>query len=173
MGTIITSASVAKVTPVFVVTGFTAVTGVTTNEKTGSVLIPANTVDGNIATGNAIDIVARAVKTGIAGTLNVRIYINTTDSLSGATLIGSSPTAIAASLYIQISRTAFIGKAPIGTKFLQAGGQTYDDITNFTGTAETSVAVDWTVNQYIILAVQNGNIADSTIGSGIIFKIYK
>lgn len=172
MGTIISSPSIAKVTPVFVITGFTAVTGVTTNEKTGSVLIPANTVDNNIATGNAIDIVARAVKTGIAGTLNVRIYVNTTDSLSGATLIGSSPSASTPTLYVQISRTAFVGKAPIGTKLLQVGGQAYDDITNFTG-AEGSVAIDWTVNQYLILAVQNGSIADSTIGSGIIFKVYK
>jgi hypothetical protein len=172
MGTIISSAPLTKVTPVFVVTGFTAVTGVTTNQQTGSVLIPANTVDGNIATGNAIDIVARAVKTGTAGTLQIRIYANTTDSLSGATLIGTSPIATAVSLYVQISRTAFIGKPPINTKLMQVGGNAYDDITNFTG-AETSVAIDWAANQYIILAVQNGSTADSTIGSGIIFKIYK
>jgi hypothetical protein len=171
MGTVISSASISSLKPIFKVTDFTASTGVTTNDLTGSIIVPANTVTVPPA-GNVVEITARAVKTGTNGTVTIRVYANTTNSLSGATLLASSPAAAAANLYVQLSRTAFIGKSPVGTKILQAGGQAYSDDTAFTG-AEATAAVDWTVDQYIILAVQNGSTLDSTIGSGILFKLYK
>jgi hypothetical protein len=169
MGTIISLAS-NKVSSVFKVTGFTAITGVTTNELTGSILVPAGAIIGD--PGTTAEITARIVKTGTNGTVVTRIYANTTNSLSGAILLGSTTAAGASNLFVQMARTLFIGKSPINTKVFQAGGAAYDDMATSTG-AETAAAVDWGVNQYIILAVQNANALDSTIGSGIIFKIYK
>lgn len=171
MGTIISSASASTVKNFSKVSSFTASTGVTTNDLTGSILIPAGTIT-ITPEGLSAELTGRAVKTGVNGTVTVRMYANTTNSLSGAILLGSSPAAAAPSLYVQLSRTLFIGKSPVGTKILQAGGAAYTDDTNFTG-AEATAAVDWTVDQYIILAVQNASTLDSTIGSGIIFKIYK
>ncbi len=165
MGTIISSSPITKIKSYAQTSGFSAITGVTTNEITGSILIDPNTVGAG-----TIEITARAIKTGTSGTLTVRIYANTTNSLSGAILLGSSPAAAASSLYVQLSRTAFIDKT-LGTKLLQAGGQAYNDDTAFNG-APTNATIDWGQGQYIILAVQNGSATDSTEGAGLIFKIY-
>jgi hypothetical protein len=171
MGTIISSPPPAKILSIYAVNGFTAITGMTTNELTGSVLVPAYTLapppGGVIA-----EVTGRIVKTGTNGTVVTRIYANTTNSLSGAILLGSTTAAGAANLFVQMARTLFIGESPVNTKTFQAGGAAYDDMATSTG-AETSSAVDWRVDQYIILAVQNGSALDSTIGSGIILKIYK
>ena len=169
MGTIISTSN--KVSSIFKVSGFTAITGVTTNELTGSVLVPANTILAPIE-GNIAEVTGRIVKTGTNGTVVTRIYANTTNSLSGAILLGSTTAAGAANLFVQMTRTLIIGQSPINTKTFQAGGAAYDDMATSTG-AETSSAVDWRVDQYIILAVQNANALDSTIGSGLILKMYK
>lgn len=172
MGTIISSAPPAKILSIYAVDGFTAITGSTANTLTGSILIPANSITTVPETGNVAEVTARIVKTGVNGTVITRIYANTTNSLSGAILLGTTAASGAANLFVQMARTLFIGKSPINTKVFQAGGAAYDDMATSTG-AETAAAVDWGVNQYIILAVQNGSALDSTIGSGIIFKIYK
>jgi len=170
MGTVISLAS-NKVSSIFKVTGFTAITGVTTNEPTGSVLVPAYSL-APPAEGVVAEITGRIVKTGTNGTVVTRIYANTTNDLSGAILLGSTTAAGAANLFVQMARTLFIGQSPTNTKSFQAGGAAYDDMATSTG-AETTSAVDWRVDQYIILAVQNASALDSTIGSGIILKIYK
>ena len=169
MGTIISTSN--KVSSIFKVSGFTAITGVTTNESTGSVLVPANSLAPPPG-GVIVEVTGRIVKTGTNGTVVTRIYANTTPGLSGAILLGSTTASGAANLFVQMARTLIIGQSPEYTKTFQAGGAAYDDMATSTG-AETSSAVDWRVDQYIILAVQNGNALDSTIGSGIILKIYK
>lgn len=170
MGTIISSTPPAKILSIFAVNGFTAITGTTANTLTGSILVPAGTIID--MPGTTAELTARIVKTGVNGTVITRIYANTTNSLSGAILLGTTAASGAANLFVQMARTLFIGKSPTNTKVFQAGGAAYDDMATASG-AETAAAVDWSADQYIILAVQNGSAADSTIGSGIIFKIYK
>ena len=169
MGTVISTSN--KVSSVFKVTGFTAITGVTTNEPTGSILVPADSLKPP-AGGVIAEVTGRIVKTGTNGTVVTRIYANTTNSLSGAILLGSTTAAGASNLFVQMTRTLIIGQSPINTKVFQAGGAAYDDMATSTG-AETAAAVDWRVDQYIILAIQNANALDSTIGSGLILKMYK
>ncbi len=63
----------------------TTVTGTTTETIGQSLLIPANT----FTTSGALEVVARVIKTGTAGGVNIRIYKNTTNSLTGATQIAT------------------------------------------------------------------------------------
>lgn len=170
MATGITIAPQSTIKTFYAVDGFTAVTGGTANTLTGSVLIPANTVSFDFP-GSIAEITARAIKTGVAGLTTLRIYINTDNSLSGATLLATGGIATATDLFQQVSRTLFIGKGPVNVKTALTSAQLYSDDTRTT-TTESSVVVDWTSPQYIILAVQNAAAGDSTTGSGIFVKIY-
>ena len=168
MGTIISSSTPTKIKTFFKAANFTPYTG-TTERVTGTVLIPAGTVNG-IAT--VIEITARAIKTGVAGTLAVRIYANSTDGLGGAVLLGTFAGS-ATDIFVQLSRTLFIGKSPTDTKvFSPSAGAFPSDDTKSTA-AEVNEAVDWGSDQYIILSIQNAAAGDSSVGSGIMVKTYK
>ena len=169
MGTIISSAPPAKILSIFNPDDFEAVTGTTVETMTGTLLIPANSVDVYFS---CAELTARILKTGILGATALRVYTNTNDHLTGAILLATGGGALAADLFQQISRTLFIGKSPTNTKVALRSAQIYSDDSRFT-TDETANAIDWSVDQYIILTVQNADAADSTIGSGILFKIYK
>lgn len=168
MGTIISSAPPAKILSIFKSDDFEAVTSTTSEAKTGSVLIPANTI--NNPRGVA-ELTARAIKTGVVGIATLRVYVNTTDNLTGAILLATGAVATGADLFQQLDRTMFIAKSPTYTKVASTTFGLYSD--NNRATAESTVVVDWAVDQYIILAVQNTSTLDTSTGSGIIFKIYK
>jgi hypothetical protein len=137
----------------------TAVTGNTNNNKVVSVLIPANT----ISVGNIIEIKARAGKTGAAGITTLRVYANTADSIvsPAPTLLTTTALASIATNYIGIDRTAIV-KSATSTQTAQANASIPTDAA--VGTASlTNSNIDWTVNQYIIFALQNGAAGDSTV----------
>jgi hypothetical protein len=164
MGTVISTSAAAKISAFFKVASFTAITGITTESKTGSVLIPANTI---IDTGAGIEITARAIKTGVAGTLTARIYANTTDDLSGAVLLGTF-VGSSTDIFVQLERTLFIGK--LGTKVFSPSVAAFSsDDTRFTA-AEVNQSINWANPQYIILSIQNSAAGDSSVGSGIMVK---
>jgi hypothetical protein len=169
MGTIISSTPPAKISSIFAVDGFTSITGTTANTLTRSILIPAGTIVDQ--PGTTAELTARAIKTGVAGIATLRVYVNTTDSLSGATLLATGAVATGADLFQQLERTMFIGKNPINTKVLSTTTGLYSD--NDRSTSESSIVIDWTAPQYIILAVQNASTLDTSIGTGLILKIYK
>jgi hypothetical protein len=150
-----------------VTTDQTAVTGVTTNVKVVSQLIPANT----FATGDIIQIKARLGKTGGAGIMTLRVYVNTADSLvsPAATLILTSATTAIGQTYNAIDRNAVI-KSSTNTQTAQANASIPGDAV--IGNASlTNSNINWTVDQYIIFAIQNGSAADSTVLS--YFQIQK
>lgn len=61
------------------------VTGTTTETLLKSLLIPANTVGAN----DTVEIIAQTRAVGTAGIKTYRVYVNTSASLSGATLVGT------------------------------------------------------------------------------------
>jgi hypothetical protein len=139
----------------------TAVTGNTNNNKVVSVLIPANT----ITVGNIIEIKARAGKTGGAGISTLRVYANTADSIvsPAPTLLTTTGLSSIGTNYIGIDRTAIV-KSATNTQTAQANASIPTDAA--VGTASlTNSNIDWTVNQYIIFAIQNGANGDSTVFS--------
>jgi hypothetical protein len=149
------------------VTDGTAITGTTTSTLTASILIPANTV----STGDILYIKTRIRKTGTAGTLTTRMYINTTSAIGGS-LIGTSAAAAATSLYFQYSRTLAV-KSSTNTESM-AGNLNINADDNVSATVAVSTSnINWAVDQYLIVALQNSSTADSSRSSFIHMQVNK
>jgi hypothetical protein len=144
-----------------------ALTGTTANTKVVSQLVPANT----FAVGDIIEIKCRFGKTTSTGLTTLRIYINTADSLTvpAATLIATSTTSNTTNNYLGTERQVLIKSATV-TQSVNAASSLFSDLGNFNG-VQTNSNIDWTVNQYIIFAIQNAAIGDSTVIS--YFQIIK
>lgn len=145
--------------PVFKTTADSpAVTGTVNNTLATQSLIPANT----FVADEIVEIKARIRKTGTAGTITQRWYINTTNNLSGATLIAT-----------HLSANTFLAAQPIRQMVIKTSTSTqvFNSSTNTitdeiaSTAAQTTVANDWTTDQYILFAIQNANTADSTVYS--------
>jgi hypothetical protein len=132
----------------------TAVTGTTTETLSQSLLIPANTYSAN----GMLEILCRMTKTGTAGTSTVRIFKNTSNTLTGATLIGALTSAASAtSLYTQAIRTFRVNSNTISG--LQTGTVGTTDIL----TAPNIISTTFTTNvdNYIIFSITLSSTADS------------
>ncbi len=149
------------------VTDGTAVTGTTSSTLTGSILIPANTV----AVGDIIYVKMRIRKTGTGGTVTTRMYVNTSAAIGGS-LIATSATAAATTLYFQYSRTLAV-KSTINTESMAGNlNVNADDNTSVT-VAVSASNINWTVDQYLIVAVANSSLTDVTRSSFIHAQINK
>lgn len=142
----------------------TAVTGTTANTYTDSVLIPANSV----AVGDVITFRNRVRKTGVLGLLSVRAYVNTSASVGGANVAISSNANT--SRFSQMVRQLVVKSSTNTESFPIVGGYTDDAQT---GTVVVNSNIDWTVDQYLVISVQNTSAADSTISSFIHVQINK
>ena len=139
-----------------------AVTGTTANTKVFGQLVPANT----FAVGDIIQIKARTSKVGTAGLMTLRVYINTADSLTvpAATLISTSTTTANTQINFGIDKNAVIKSATVTQTMNAASSAIFQD-PQTSNAALTNSNIDWTVNQYIIFAIQNGAAGDSTVMS--------
>jgi hypothetical protein len=133
----------------------TNVTGTTADTFTTSVLIPANTY----TTGDILRITSFNEFIGTVGTKTIRYYINTSASLSGATLLGTTLNAVASTRAIGMDRNLVI-KSATSTKTHSATAATYTNSTA-TSTVYANINIDWTTTKYIIVSIQLGNAADS------------
>ena len=131
----------------------TAVTGTTANTISQSLLIPSNTF-----TNGMLEVFLRMNKTGTNGTTTVRIYTNTSNSLTGATLLSGFGALGTTSIFLQGER-----RYRINTNLLTgtAGTSTSpSDITAATA-AQLSTAFNTSVDNYIIFAIQLGSALDT------------
>ena len=133
----------------------TAVTGTVADTISRSLLIPANT----FTSSGMLEVVARVFKTGTVGNQSFRIYKNTSNTLTGATLIGSflgSNT----SVFAQGIRTFRITSNTLTGLPTSTSAQT-DYATN--ANAEVSTTFTTSVDNYILLTIQLGSAADSSV----------
>jgi len=127
-----------------------------------SLLIPANTLNSN----NILQLVFRMYRqSGNTGQMYGRIYVNTTNSLTGALLIGGIFT-------MNGGGTQFIGYCERnysydGTSLRTMVGTTYSEYT--TGNIQTT-AFNRTVNQYILFTMQAQSAAE--IANVDLFKVF-
>ena len=135
-------------------TDSTAVTGTTANAIVSAILIPANTFS---STG-IIDIAARYFKTGPLGSQTVRMYVNTSASLTGATLVANFYSG--SNRQVGAWRTANIASNTIN--FLSISGTFSSDLASINA-AGTSATFNTSVNNYIIFAVQLTSTSDSCV----------
>tara|TARA_R110000868_G_scaffold385119_1_gene652863 strand:+ start:313 stop:828 length:516 start_codon:yes stop_codon:yes gene_type:complete len=142
-------------------TDTTTVTGVTTNTISYSNLIPANTM----LVGDFFQYQLNAVRSGANGSVAVRIYFNTSASLVGATLAGSVTVAPTNNMFM--SRIAMI-KSATNTEFnIVSGSITVRDVQ--LNTVPVVANINWTVNQYFIIAFQPTSALDSFYVNGLFF----
>ena len=136
-----------------------------TNQISASVLIPS----GTLVTNNIIYIRDLIVKTAGTVTTSPRLYINTTNSLTGATLIATSGTMNSTTQYIQqFWRNFFFD----GTNLYCYSPATAIS-SDLTSGAITLFALNPATNYYLIFAIQNGTTTpDSVSHKRVIVQIY-
>lgn len=117
-------------------------------------LIPANTV----VAGNILLLQLRSVKSGTNALVNVRAYFNTSDAIGGS-LIHNTTGGSAANIYQQTKRTIVVKSST--TELLHIGSFNASDDT-FLSLAGSTFSIDWTVDQYLIVTLQQGGTLDTT-----------
>jgi nitrogen fixation protein len=141
----------------------TALTGTTAITLMKSVLIPANTY----TTGDVVKILNRAIRSTATGTGVNYFYVNTTNSLTGATLIGQQSTA---SSFYAMERSIYI-KSSTSSETISTASSSGSEVGQGT-TGALSVNINWAANVYIITAFQNAAVGDSTVMSSLIIQKY-
>ena len=158
----VTSAQLAYLSKRLAKTAISAAhTGTTANTWVDGLLIPANT----FGAGDIINIKSRVNKSTSVSTYTHRLYVNTVNSLAGSPiLIATAATSAAANRFQQISREIEImvtDGTGAGTEVMVAtAGSTQDDVQQ---TDITTCAINWTLDQYIVCAIQLANSGDSIV----------
>jgi len=111
----------------------------------GSYLIPANTFAAN----GSFEIALKVGSTSGAVSLQAKLYINTSNTLTGATLIATSGNAVASG-YFNIIRNSFISSSNILT--LNSSLATNSDLVTG-GNTQSSIAFDVTANRYLLVSL--------------------
>lgn len=127
------------------------ITNTTSNMSSASILVPANTMVNN----QQMQIRTRYVKTSGTTSSTARIYVNTNNSLAGASLVATCTSQTTAAM-INFQRDFLL----TGT-FLAGYSFTLPGITDTAASAPNTLAsFNPAVNQYIIFAIQNTSISD-------------
>ena len=126
-----------------------------------SILIPANT----FGSGDIFRIVQRTFRpASTPGAATMRMGFNTANSTSGAGmvwLVGSASSISAATFPGTIQRHISIDGTTTTFSSLGWGTATNDDIAFATSSYSQTTAIDWTVNQYLIIGASTGSGVDS------------
>jgi hypothetical protein len=142
----------------------TSVVSSTTETITYSALVPANT----FGSGGILDLTARIIKTGQTSTMSSFVYINSTPSLTGATLIATGFSALSAvNIYGQYNRIFRIANGILGAYPFSTAS--YIDYTNST-IAESTTSFNINVDNYILISVKLGSNSDTI--SGAMLKLF-
>jgi hypothetical protein len=143
------------------------ITGTLTMSKTASILIPAN----SITAPTVIELVSRAIRiSGTGSTIYHQIYINTSDSMTGATLLGVFSSLTSTNYFSQGIRQIFINTATNQLTVVNAGATIPTDYIN-TG-ANTVLTFNPANNYYLICAVQLFNVGDTARAQFLMAKKY-
>jgi hypothetical protein len=139
----------------------TPITGVTTNQYSKGLLIPANSRGAN----DAPQVEITALKTGSGGNVTIRMYWNTTNDLAGTPILlgtfgpnAANSMAMVRVLMIQVAN----GSGNATRTLIATGNSAIGWVAG--GAAASTLAINWTIDGYLICAVQNTSVADSTVG---------
>jgi hypothetical protein len=144
------------------ITDSTALTGTTAITLMKSILISANTY----TTGDVVKILSRAIRSTATGTAINYFYINTTNSLTGATLVSTQNGAFR---FYAMERNLYI-KSTIISETIDVATSISSDANVALTSANSNLNIDWSVNQYIIAAFQNAAVGNSTVMSSLIIQ---
>lgn len=146
-----------------------SVTGTTNETISRSVLIPAN----SFSAGDWIILREFSQKSGTSSTATTRVYLNTVNNLSGALLISTISVVPASNVSMNSIRNLMIKTTDgsgLGTLVINptTSSSNYSDWVQTTTTSNTltSVAINWSVDLYLIFTCQLGNGNDTMFNSG-------
>jgi hypothetical protein len=140
----------------------TAIIGVTTIQYSKGLLIPANSRGAN----DAPQIEVTALKTGGAGNVTIRMYWNTTNDITTGSpiLLGTfGPNAANSMAMVRVLMIQVANGSGNATRTAIATGTSAIGWVAG-GAAASTLAINWTIDGYLICAVQNTSTADSTVG---------
>lgn len=131
----------------------------TTETISQSILIPANTISLGV-----YDLLARSFKNNTLGNATNKLYINTSVTLVGALQLGIGTTSGAGRRTNPLQRF-------LNVKVLDGTGrgtvvQNLSDVVNaynYDSVAPSDLAINWTIDQYIIHTVQNTNGTETSV----------
>ena len=141
-----------------------ALTGTTAITLMKSILIPANTY----LTGDVVKILNRTIRNTATGAAINYFYVNTTNSLTGATLIGTQS---ASSRFYAMERNLYIKSSTI-SETVDSSTSVSSDNPAVSTSANSNLNIDWAANVYIIAAFKNAAVGDSTVMSSLIIQKY-
>jgi hypothetical protein len=136
------------------------ITGTTAITLAKSLLVPANTY----TVGDIVKISNRSIRNTATGTCFIYIYANTSNSLSGATLIGQFS---GAAIFLGMERDLYIKSATNSETLATSANSSSSELVG-SGSAPTSINIDWTQPQYIIHAIQNAAVGNTSYSSSLI-----
>lgn len=139
------------------------ITGTTSETLLASTLVPANT----FSVDDVINLEIRCKRASATSTTSHRIRVNTSNSLSGATSIAlvQNHNAI---LMPTFSRNLVI-KSSTNTEVMGTSATFSTDVGSITS-AISSINIDWTIDQYIIISVQPSASAETNILSYLLIE---
>jgi hypothetical protein len=145
------------------------ITDITANTVTGtteqlliSVLIPANT----FVADNHFQVQVRLNRPSTTGQTTIKFYVNTSNAVGG-TNFGT---------YVQASNTNTAFKLIRSLSVINATTTTnYVTVVNSVGTdwgvgTDTNAAIDWTVNQYIVISAQSSSVTGTNTSRALIIS---
>jgi hypothetical protein len=149
----------------------TANTGNTTSNLRKSILIPANTFSNN----TTLLFRCMVTKTGTAGQVTCRMFIHTSAAVGGTQIATSQLTVAGGGIFV-VERTLSILVAAgtgNGTRHAPPTSNLTPEFNALTtGYALNTAGINWTVDQYINLFLQNGSAADSTFIQAVYINKY-
>ena len=129
----------------------TNVTGTTANTITSSFLIPANT----IVVGDILDLSYRVLFVGVTAGKTTRVYINTSNAIGGSQI--STTSYASANISGDVLRHIAV-RTTTETQVMALASSMVAEVVS--STTALNYSIDWTVDQYFILAIQLINSAD-------------
>jgi hypothetical protein len=120
-----------------------------TSAAQSSVLIPA----GTIRAGDNVNIIARFTKVGATNQMSSTVSINTTDDFTGSTQISRLATGGAGTLFHQHNKTISVETQTTRSNVINSASTTIPSDFTIANTSLSTLVIDWTVDQWIILRV--------------------
>jgi hypothetical protein len=133
-----------------------AVTASTANTISLSGLVPG----GTNTTNDILRVKYRVSKVGISAATTTRLYVNTVNSLSGATLLAQVATS-AGTRFLQSERELFIKNNTTSTEVWPTSSAAFTD-NAIAATPASVIGINHTIDQYYFIALQNGVTGDSS-----------
>lgn len=129
-------------------------TGTLTNTIIASYLVPAGTFDAN----DIFRFRLATSQTNNANVKTIRVYANTSVSLAGATLIATRT--LTSSIGTSLARE-LVFKNSLSSQNIFSPTANFGDDENSTNVGINSTSIDFTIDQFIIIAVELADASDS------------